>query len=216
MTETTVSEADGADQGTGYAVNAPYYDLIFPEPVRDSLTEVLRLLLPGARAVAETRPGTRQFTEVLARLLGADTDIFAIEPARIMRAALVTRLSRVPEATGTVTVLPEDALLAHLDVPLDPVVVFNLIMHFGPDVRPRLWRKWAQALSARRRDDDLIRWVMTYRTWRGDDLVREETTEFNCHIISDETLAAELSEAGLEPHPSAPEGVQAWRSPDLP
>lgn len=88
MTETTVSkatvsEADRADQGLG---NAAYYDLIFPEPVRDSLTEALQLLLPGARAVAEIGPGTGQFTEVLARPLGADADIFAIEPARIMRA----------------------------------------------------------------------------------------------------------------------------------
>jgi SAM-dependent methyltransferase len=253
MTETTVSEADRADQGLGYAVNAPYYDLIFPEPVRDSLTAALRRLLPGARAVAEIGPGTGQFTEALAGLLGADAEIFAIEPARIMRAALVTRLSALPEAAGTVTVLPEDALLAHVDVPVDAVVMFNLIMHFGPDVRPRLWRKWAQALRpggvliietqfpqtatavppsvvpggtlgrhrydtisrAEVAGDDLIRWVMTYRTWRGDELVREESAEFDCHVISNETLTEELSAVGLERHPAAPEGIQAWRRPDV-
>src|ERR1700754_2934073 len=127
MTGAAASETDRADQGLGYAVNAPYYDLIFPEPVRDSLTDALRRLLAGARAVAEIGSGTGQFTEALAGLLGSNAEIFAIEPARIMRASLVTRLSRLPEAAGTVTVLPEDALRAQVDVPLDAVVMFNLI-----------------------------------------------------------------------------------------
>ncbi|MFJ8694150.1 hypothetical protein [Streptomyces roseolilacinus] len=52
---------------------------------------------------------------------------------------------------------------------------------------------------------------MTYRIWRGDALLREETAEFDCHVVSDGTLAAELSAAGLQPHPAVPEGIQAWR-----
>ncbi|MGP4092576.1 hypothetical protein [Streptomyces sp. KR55] len=39
MTKTTTSEADRADQGLGYAINGPYYDMIFPGPVRASLTD---------------------------------------------------------------------------------------------------------------------------------------------------------------------------------
>lgn len=247
----TATEADRADQGLGYAVNAPYYDLIFPEPVRDSLTAALRLLPEGARAVAELGPGTGQFTEALAEMLGPRAEIFAIEPARVMRAALVTRLARLPQAAGKVTVLPEDALTARVDVPLDGVVLFNLIMHFSPADRPALWRRWAGALRpggvllaesqhpqtavavppvvlpgrslGRHRyetlsraqvvGEDLIRWVMTYRTLRGDEVVGEETAEFDCHVVSDETLAAELTAVGLERHPDAPEGVQAWRRP---
>jgi SAM-dependent methyltransferase len=248
---TPPTEANRAEQGLGYAVNAPYYDIIFPQPVRDSLTGALRVLLTGTHTVAEIGPGTGLFTEVLVGTLGPDAEIFAIEPARIMRAALVTRLARLPEATGKVTVLPEDALAAQVDVPLDAVVLFNVIMHFPADQRARLWRKWAGALRpggmlvmeaqypqtavpvppsvvpggglGRYRYDtltradvvgtDLIRWVMTYRTWHGDELVREETAEFDCHVISDEMLAGELSAAGLERHPSAPEGIQAWRRP---
>ncbi|MET9968192.1 hypothetical protein ABZZ80_20270, partial [Streptomyces sp. NPDC006356] len=61
--------------------------------------------------------------------------------------------------------------------------------------------------------EDQNRWVMTYRTWRGDELIREETAGFDCHVISDETLAAELSAVGLEPLPAVPEGIQAWRLP---
>ncbi|CAM5290024.1 class I SAM-dependent methyltransferase [Streptomyces coeruleorubidus] len=207
-----------------------------------------RLTPPG---LAEIGPGTGVFTETLLELLGPDGEIFAIEPTRIMRAALVTRLSRIPAAADTVTVLPEDALEAEVDIPLDAVVLFNIIMHFSPEQRARLWRKWAAALRpggllimesqhpqtataippsvipggtlGRHRYDtlaradvvgeDLIRWVMTYRTWRGDALIQEETTEFDCHVISDETLAAELSAVGLEPLPAAPEGIQTWRRP---
>ncbi|GAA2605452.1 class I SAM-dependent methyltransferase [Actinomadura fulvescens] len=139
-----MNETARAENGLGYAVNAPYYDLIFPAPVRATLEGALRTLLPDARTVAEIGPGTGLFTETLARLLGPEAEIFAIEPARIMRAALMTRLARLPEAN--VTVVPDDALDAELDVELDAVVLFNLIMHFGPDDRTRLWRKWAGAL----------------------------------------------------------------------
>ncbi|WP_281287105.1 hypothetical protein [Nonomuraea turkmeniaca] len=41
MRKTVTSEAGRADQGLGYGVNAPYYDIIFPEPVRDSLADAL-------------------------------------------------------------------------------------------------------------------------------------------------------------------------------
>ncbi|WP_192809657.1 class I SAM-dependent methyltransferase [Actinomadura rudentiformis] len=244
-----MNETARAEHGLGYAVNAPYYDLIFPAPVRATLEGALQTLLPNARAVAEIGPGTGIFTEALARLLGPKAEIFAIEPARIMRAALMTRLARLPEAN--VTVLPDDALTAELDVELDAVVLFNLIMHFGPDDRARLWRKWAGALRpggtlimetqfpqkatavpeaivpggvlGRHRydtvaradviDQDRIRWLMTYRTWAGNDLVRTETADFDCYVISDELLAQELSAAGLVPHPAAPADIQAWQRP---
>ncbi|MER8222656.1 hypothetical protein ABTZ58_19125 [Streptomyces sp. NPDC094143] len=52
-----------------------------------------------------------------------------------------------------------------------------------------------------------------WQPWRGDDLIREETAGFDCHVISDETPAAELSAMGLERHPAAPDGIQAWRRP---
>jgi SAM-dependent methyltransferase len=141
MTKTATREAGRADQGLGYAVNGPYYDMIFPEQVRASLRDALGRLASGARTVAEIGPGTGVFTETLLELLGPDGEIFAIEPTRIMRAALVTRLSRMPAAADTVTVLPEDALEAEVDVPLDAVVLFNVIMHFSPEQRARLWRK---------------------------------------------------------------------------
>ncbi|OLT26608.1 hypothetical protein BJF79_43355 [Actinomadura sp. CNU-125] len=237
-------EAARADRGLGYAVNAPYYDLIFPAEARDALAGALRTLVPDARAVAEIGPGTGWFTEILAEL--AD-EVFAVEPARIMRAALTTCLARVPHLADRVTVLPEDALTVRLPVQVDAVVMFNLVMHFSPSERQALWEHWARALvpgglllvehqypqraepvpaatvpgralGRRRYDvvtradvagDDLVRWVNTYRTWDGDDLVSAETAEFDCHVVSAERLASELADAGFEPRPA--EGVHAWR-----
>ncbi len=245
----TTDEAARAEQGLGYAVNAPYYDLIFPRPARDALAGALRELLRGARAVAEIGPGTGLFTEVVLDVLAPGGEVFAVEPARIMRAALMTRLAHLPGAAERVTVLSEEALGAEIEVPLDGVVFFNLIMHFAPPDRQRLWRKWAAALRlgglliaesqypqsaiavppsvvpgrrlGRHRydtltradpiDDEKIRWTMTYRTWTKDILVREETAEFDVHVISDDRLAEELTAVGLAPVPSAPEGIQAWR-----
>ncbi|MFJ8694149.1 methyltransferase [Streptomyces roseolilacinus] len=120
--------------------------MIFPEQVRASLADALRRLVSGAGAVAEIGPGTGAFTETLLELLGPDGEIFVIEPTRVMRAAPVTRLSRVPAAADTVTVLPEGALEAEVDTPLDAVVMFNMIMHFPPEQRVLLWREWAGAL----------------------------------------------------------------------
>jgi SAM-dependent methyltransferase len=245
----TTDEAARAEQGLGYAINAPYYDLIFPRPARDALAGALRELLRGARAVAEIGPGTGLFTEAVLDVLAPGGEVFAVEPTRIMRAALVTRLARLPGAAERVTVLSEEALGAAIDVPLDGVVFLNLIMHFAPSDREKLWRKWAAALRpgglliaesqypqsamavapsvvpggrlGRYRydtltradpiDDERIRWTMTYRTWAKDILVREETAEFDVHVISDARLAEELTAAGLAPVASAPEGIQAWR-----
>ncbi|WP_106400740.1 class I SAM-dependent methyltransferase [Actinocorallia populi] len=252
MTDTTTApafEASRAQEDPGYVVNAPYYDLIFPSVVRDTLAGALRAVLPGARAVAELGPGTGQFTEVIARLLGSEAEVFAVEPARIMRAALATRLAALPGDAARVTVLPEGALEAELDTPCDAVVLFNLVMHFGPRERAKLWRKWGEALRpgglllletqypqtavavpasevpgrtlGRRRYDtvsraevageDLIRWIMTYRTWEGEELLLSETAEFDCHVVSDERLAAELTGAGFTRQEDPAEGVQAWR-----
>ncbi|MGP4030430.1 class I SAM-dependent methyltransferase [Actinomadura sp. 3N407] len=242
-------EAARADEGLGYAVNAPYYDLILPEEHWAGLATAVGGLLKDARSVAEIGAGTGYFTEAMLGFLPAEAEIFAIEPARVMRAALVTRLVRHPEAERRVTVLPGDAATADPGTGVDAVVLLNLVMHFAPAERERLWHKWAQALNpgglliveaqypqkaesvpasvvpgrtlGRRRydtvsradaiGDDLIRWVNTYRTWEGDRLVQEETAEFDCHVIADERMAAELSAAGLSPVPDAPENLRVWR-----
>jgi SAM-dependent methyltransferase len=242
-------EASRAEQGLGYAVNAPYYELILPAEHWAGVAESLGALLKDARTVAEIGAGTGYYTEAILGFLPPDAEIFAIEPARVMRAALATRLARLAEAERRVTILPQDAATADPGVGLDAVVLLNLVMHFAPDERERLWRKWAAALNpgglliveaqypqrtesvpesvmpgrtlgrhrydtVSRADvvaDGMVRWVNTYRTWDGDRLVREETAEFDCHVISDHQLKEELSAAGLTPVPDAPESLRVWR-----
>jgi SAM-dependent methyltransferase len=250
MTHTADDEASRAERGEGYAVNAPYYDLIIPRDHWNAVAVALAEVLKGAGTIAEIGAGTGFFTQAMLESLGPDTEVFAIEPARIMRTGLVTRLAALPpDAAARVTVLPEDALTAEPDAPLDAVVLLNLVMHFGPDERARLWRRWAErlrpggllvveaqypqraeevpasvvpgaALGRHRYEtrshavpigESMIRWINTYRTLDGDRLVREETAEFDCHVVPDETLAAELAEAGLEPAPAATPGLHVWR-----
>jgi SAM-dependent methyltransferase len=249
MTDTAVDEATRAERGEGYAVNAPYYDLIIPRDHWNAVAAALTGILKGAGTIAEIGAGTGFFTQAMLESLGPDAEIFAIEPARIMRTGLVTRLAGLgADAASRVTVLPEDALTAEPGTPLDAVVLLNLVMHFAPDERVRLWRRWAERLrpggllvvevqypqrveevpvsvvpgaslgryryETRSRaepiGEDMIRWINTYRTLDGDRLVREETAEFDCHVIPDDILAKELTATDLIPAPGAP-GLHVWR-----
>ncbi|QFG22429.1 trans-aconitate 2-methyltransferase [Actinomadura sp. WMMB 499] len=253
MTDTAAGEAARAERGEGYAVNAPYYDLIIPRDHWNAVAAALAGLLKEAGTIAEIGAGTGYFTRAMLESLGPDTEIFAIEPARVMRTGLVTRLAALePGAAARVTVLPEDAMAADPGTPLDAVVLLNCVMHFAPDDRERLWRRWAERLRpgglliveaqypqraedvpasvvpgaslgryryethsrAEAVGDGLVRWINTYRTLEGDALVREETAEFDCHVISDATLAAELAAAGLRPagpDPAEASGLHVWR-----
>src|SRR5687767_8694960 len=121
-------EAARADEGLGYAVNAPYYDLILPEAHWAGLATALGELLKDARSVAEVGAGTGYFTEAMLGFLPQEAEIFAIEPARIMRAALATRLASLPEAAERVTVLADDASTADPGTGVDAVVLLNLVM----------------------------------------------------------------------------------------
>ncbi|GAA1311969.1 class I SAM-dependent methyltransferase [Saccharothrix xinjiangensis] len=130
---------------TGYAVNAQYYDLIFPAAQRDAMRAALTTLLAGARRVVEIGSGTGQFTETLVANLPAGGEVFAVEPAPVMRAALTTRLAALGDPP--VTVLPEEALTAEVDGPVDAVVALHVLTHFSPADRAALWDRWAPRLN---------------------------------------------------------------------
>ena len=240
---------DGAYGAAGYAINGQYYDLIFPEPVRDQLTAALRALLAAPRRIAEIGAGTGGFTEVMQQLLAPDGELFAVEPNPVMRTGLATRIAGLPGACERVTILPEDALTAQVPATVDAVVLFNVVMHFSLAERRQLWQRWAAALNpgglvivesqypqtrvavpptvvpgrrvGRHRyetltradvlDDERITWTMTYRTRADEQVLREDTAVFDCYVISDQQLDAELTAAGCHPIANPPAGVLAWQ-----
>lgn len=240
----------GRRRDAGYAVNGQYYDLIFPAAVRERLTAALRDLLPGTRRIAEIGSGTGVFTEAMLELLPPDGELFAIEPSPVMRAALATRLAALPGAPERVTILVEDALSAKAPERVDAVVLLNVVMHFSPPERERLWERWVAMLNpsglvimesqypqtpvavppavvpgrrlGRRHydtvtradvlDGERITWTMSYRTMAGDQVIHEDTAAFDCYVISDRQLDAELTTAGLRLVVERPGGVLAWRS----
>ncbi|SDD39470.1 class I SAM-dependent methyltransferase [Actinokineospora iranica] len=129
---------------TGYTVNAQYYDLIFPAEHRDALRAGLGVVLAGAARVVEIGSGTGLFTETLLANLPAGGEVFAVEPAPVMRAALTTRLAALGDPP--VTVLPDSGLTADVDGPLDAVVLLHVLTHFSPADRQTLWRHWVPRL----------------------------------------------------------------------
>ncbi|WP_340682702.1 class I SAM-dependent methyltransferase [Amycolatopsis coloradensis] len=140
--EPIITDATGAE---GYAVNAQYYDLIFPTAQRDALRSALTTLLVGVRRVVEIGSGTGQFTETLLTNLPEDGEVYAVEPAAVMRAALTTRLASLD--APPVTVLPEDALRADVDGKVDALILLNVLTHFSPSDRRALWARWIPRLS---------------------------------------------------------------------
>lgn len=143
----TPTHGSGADNSgaDGYAVNAQYYDLIFPRTQRDAMRAALTALLAGAGRVVEIGAGTGQFTETLLANLPEGGEVFAVEPAAVMRAALTTRLAALEDPP--VTVLPEDALTAEVDGPVDAVVLLHVLTHFSPADRKALWARWVPRLA---------------------------------------------------------------------
>ncbi|HSA50666.1 MAG TPA: class I SAM-dependent methyltransferase [Yinghuangia sp.] len=128
----------------GYAVNAQYYDLIFPAEQRGRITAGLRALLSGSDRIAEVGSGTGLFTSVLLELLSTEGELFAIEPSAVMRAALVTRLASLDDPP--VTVLPHDAVTADVPEPLDAVVMLHMLTHLVDVDRQAAWHHWVPRL----------------------------------------------------------------------
>lgn len=128
----------------GYAVNAQFYDLIFPAALREELRAALTTLLSGAQRVAEIGAGTGLFTTTILDALGPGGEMYVVEPAPVMRAALCTRLATLPEPP--VTVIPEDALTADVDGPLDAIVLLNVLTHLSPTDRATVWQRWVPRL----------------------------------------------------------------------
>ncbi|MGW2347444.1 class I SAM-dependent methyltransferase [Actinacidiphila glaucinigra] len=129
-----------------YTVSAEFYDLL---QARQDEQRVRRLY---GRDVADARlgvldigAGTGRVT--LMSLAESGVRVHAVEPARAMRAPLMTRLAMLPaELRGRVTVHPSTLRQAGLRSVADVAVCHNTVAAVPPAARRELWPSVARAL----------------------------------------------------------------------
>lgn len=116
---------------------APHWAALGP-PLADALSGN-----PGP--IVDVGAGGGLGTRVIARST-ADARIVAVEPSPALRSVLLARVNDDPGLRDRVTVLPEGILDAALPERLGAVVAMNVIGHFGPDERHRIWALLAARL----------------------------------------------------------------------
>ncbi|MBQ0850423.1 class I SAM-dependent methyltransferase [Streptomyces sp. BH-SS-21] len=137
---------DTRAQPEPYAVSAEFYDIL---QAHDDDRHVRRLY--GA-AVAQARmgivdvgAGTGRVT--LMSLARSKVGVHAVEPARAMRAALMTRLAALPAPQrARVSVHPSTLDEAALRDVADLVICHNTVACLTPDARETLWTSVAEVL----------------------------------------------------------------------
>jgi SAM-dependent methyltransferase len=127
-------------------ISFPFYDLFQENGHVPEIRKNLPPLLAGVqRSILEIGAGTGLITTSLADWTPAE--IFALEPSAGMRAVLLSRLSSRPELLKRVTVLPCDALNAHLDEPAEAAIMINVMCAMEPAYRKQLWPMFAAQLA---------------------------------------------------------------------
>lgn len=97
--------------------------------------------------VVDVGAGSGLGTRVIADAL-PDAEILAVEPDRALRTALLAAVAADAGLSRRVTVLDADLLSATLPDRLSGVVAMNVIGHFSPAHRDRVWALLAQRLTA--------------------------------------------------------------------
>lgn len=111
-------------------------------------------LLPGALEgagqaqgpIVDVGAGSGRAAELLHRDF-PDSEILALEPSPAMRSALFARLLPREELSKAVTVLPLGLLEADLPESVRAFVLMNVLGHFSPAERGRVWELIAGRLS---------------------------------------------------------------------
>nr|WP_260408635.1 class I SAM-dependent methyltransferase [Planomonospora venezuelensis] len=106
------------------------------------LAEALREV-PGP--VVDVGAGGGHGTRAIANAL-PDAEIVAVEPSPALRSVLLARVNDDPRLRDRVTVLPEGLLEAELPDRLGALVAMNVIGHFDPAGRNRIWESLAGRL----------------------------------------------------------------------
>lgn len=111
-----------------------------------TVADALRELPAAAGPVIDAGAGGGLGTRLIARTL-PQAHVLAIEPSPPLRSVLLSRVFEDPDLRLRVTVDGDDLLSARLPNRLGGVVAANLIGHFSPRERDRLWEDLAARLA---------------------------------------------------------------------
>lgn len=136
-----------------YDRTAEYVGVLLPaawEGLDEALTATLSGLDANTGPIVDVGAGTGIGTAVIAAAVPG-AEILAVEPHRGLRTALLARIAGDAVLRNRVTVLDADLLAAALPERISALVAMNVIGHFSPAERRRVWDLLAQRLSPRGR-----------------------------------------------------------------
>lgn len=111
-----------------------------------TVADALRELPTDAGPVVDAGAGGGLGTRLIARTL-PETHVLAIEPSLPLRSVLLSRVFEDPDLRPRVTVDGDDLLSARLPDRIGGLVAANIIGHFSPYERDRLWEDLATRLA---------------------------------------------------------------------
>lgn len=111
-----------------------------------ALAAALDGLDPSAGPIVDVGAGSGLGTRVIARAVPG-ADVIAVEPDRALRTALLAVVTADPDLQSRVTIEPCDLLTAPLPSRLGAIVALNVIGHFTPPDRRRVWQIAADRLA---------------------------------------------------------------------
>jgi hypothetical protein len=116
------------------------------EGLGPALTKALTGLDAAAGPIVDAGAGTGLGTRVIATTV-PEAEIVAVEPDRALRTALLATVAAEPELRRRVTVLGTGLLSAELPEQIGGLVAMNVIGHFTPADRERIWALLAARLD---------------------------------------------------------------------
>ncbi|WP_433697325.1 class I SAM-dependent methyltransferase [Nocardiopsis sp. CA-288880] len=132
-----------------YARSGQYIDIMIAgwwEHHGETLVEALWELPSGAGPVVDAGAGGGHGTRLVAAALPG-ARILAVEPSLPLRTVLLSRIAEDADLRDRVTVDGDDLLSAYLPDRIGGMVMANLIGHFSPHERDRLWEDLAPRLA---------------------------------------------------------------------
>ncbi len=141
---------DAASAAAFYDHTAEYVAVLLDpawEALGPALTAALDGLDPAAGPVVDVGAGSGLGTRVIARAL-PDAEILAVEPDRALRTALLAGVAADPDLRARVTVLDTGLLTAALPERIGALVAMNVLGHFDPPGRRRIWALLDDRLAA--------------------------------------------------------------------